>query len=177
METPFDPDDDFSDDFPPPGWEEMDADEKHECAQAHLARLRKQRADLLKRGPEAAYFVEELDRQIKPLAEAVAAMQAKIDDRDAKFENYLQAIANYVDKVNEAYPKLETFAQWLARQFPNGPKVQQIKASFDEQNKALPKDQVPPNRTLEELEAELRKKGLMKTPPSGASRDKPAPPT
>ena len=30
MKTPSDPEDDFNDDFPPPGWEEMDADEKHE---------------------------------------------------------------------------------------------------------------------------------------------------
>ena len=102
MKTPFNPDDDFSDEFPPPGWEEMDADEKHECAQAHLARLRRQREKLLQQGPDAAYFVEELDRQIKPLAKAVNHVQALMDNRDAKFEDYLQSIANSVDATEKA---------------------------------------------------------------------------
>ena len=167
MKTPSDPDDDFSDEFPPPGWEEMDADEKHECAQAHLARLRKRRQELLQQGPDAAYFVEELDRQIKPLAKAVSRVQAKIDDRDAKFEDYLQSIANTVDATEKADEDLALMVEWLAHLFADEPDSCPAKAQLNEIIKQLPQDERRPKRTREELEAELRKRGMIPPPPPG----------
>ena len=174
METPFDPDDDFNDDFPPPGWEEMDADEKHECAQAHLARLRQRRAELLQQGPDAAYLVEELDRQIRPLEKAVNRVQASLDKRDADVESLLQSEANLAEGMADSYAKFNTLVEWMALQFPNDPRMAQIKDVFDRLAKQVPKELVPPKRTLAELEAELRKQGLMQTPPPAPPEPPPA---
>ena len=174
MNTPFDSDDDS--DFPPPGWDEMDADEKHECAQAHLARLRRRREELLAQGPDTAYFVEELDREIRPFEKAVNYVQAKIDARDAAFETYLQAMADRVDTTNEASENLQTMVEWLSLLLADDPAAAEAKARLDAIAKEFPAEPARPKRTLAELEAELRKRGLLPPPPSGPSGDNPAPP-
>ena len=173
METPFDPDSGFNDQFPPPGWEEMDADEKHECAQAHLARLRQRREELLQQGPDAAYFVEEIDRQIGPFEQAVNEVQQMKDNRDEAQEAFLQSTATLADSTAQGFVELNPLVEWMALQFPDDPRIQQVKAAFDKLAQQVPKDQVPPQRTLEELEAELRKQGFMQPPPP---EPPPAPP-
>ena len=174
METPFDPNDDFSDDFPPPGWEKMDADEKHDCAKAHLARLRQRRAELLQQGPDAAYFVEEIDRQIKPLAEAVAAVQAKIDHRDATFETYLQATADRVDATDKAYGELELMVEYLAHLLADEDPACPARVQLQEIIAQLSAERPIPKRTLAELEAELRRLGLLPPPPPAPPEPPPA---
>lgn len=169
MHAPDDalPDDDSAGDFPPEGWEAMSLAEQDEAVCAHRERLARRRERLAAQGDEAAYLVAEVDADLALLDAALAEVAPLRQEVDAAQEALLQAGANVADGRLDFYLKLNAMAEWMARQFPDDPKAGALKLICDDIAKEIPRDQVRPERSMAELEKEMREQGFMEPPPAG----------